>query len=75
MAGAGLKAEKIKNYSITTLGCKVNHCESESITQLLKESEWISVPLGEDAKFCIMNAPAASGRGHSLGIILGNVPN
>jgi len=55
-----LKAEKLKNYSITTLGCKVNHCESESIIQLLKESEWTSVPLGEDAKFCIINTCAVT---------------
>jgi len=45
----------MQNYSITTLGCKVNHCESESIIQILKESGWTSVPLGEDAKFCIIN--------------------
>ena len=45
----------MQNYSITTLGCKVNHCESESIIQILKESGWTSVPLGEDAEFCIIN--------------------
>ena len=45
----------MQNYSITTLGCKVNHCESESIIQILKESGWTSVPLGEDAGFCIIN--------------------
>ncbi|MEA1901829.1 MAG: tRNA (N(6)-L-threonylcarbamoyladenosine(37)-C(2))-methylthiotransferase MtaB [Thermodesulfobacteriota bacterium] len=45
----------MQNYSIKTLGCKVNHCESESIIQLLKESGWTSVPLGEDAGFCIIN--------------------
>ncbi len=50
-----MKAEFMQNYSITTLGCKVNHCESESIIQLLKESGWTSVPLGEDAGFCIIN--------------------
>jgi len=57
-----LKAEFIlmQNYSITTLGCKVNHCESESITQLLKESGWTSVPLGEDASFCIINTCAVT---------------
>ena len=57
-----MKAEFIlmQNYSITTLGCKVNHCESESITQLLKESGWTSVPLGEDARFCIINTCAVT---------------
>lgn len=50
-----MKAEFMQNYSITTLGCKVNHCESESIIQLLKESGWTSVPLGEDSGFCIIN--------------------
>jgi threonylcarbamoyladenosine tRNA methylthiotransferase MtaB len=57
-----LKAEFIlmRNYSITTLGCKVNHCESESIIQILKESGWTFVPLGEDAKFCIINTCAVT---------------
>jgi len=57
-----LKAEFIlmQNYSITTLGCKVNQCESESIIQLLKESGWTSVPLGEDARFCIINTCAVT---------------
>jgi len=45
----------MQNYSITTLGCKVNHCESESIIQILKESGWTSVPLGKNAGFCIIN--------------------
>ena len=50
----------MQNYFIKTLGCKVNHCESESIIQLLKESGWTSVPLGEDAKFCIINTCAVT---------------
>ncbi|MDL1967536.1 MAG: tRNA (N(6)-L-threonylcarbamoyladenosine(37)-C(2))-methylthiotransferase MtaB [Deltaproteobacteria bacterium] len=45
----------MQNFSITTLGCKVNHCESESVIQILKESGWTFVPLGEDANFCIIN--------------------
>lgn len=62
LAAAGLKAELMlmQNYSITTLGCKVNQCESESIIQILKESGWTSVPLGEDAKFCIINTCAVT---------------
>jgi len=57
-----LKAEFIlmQNYSIKTLGCKVNHCESESIIQLLKDSKWTSVPLGEDVRFCIINTCAVT---------------
>ena len=57
-----MKAEFIlmQNYSITTLGCKVNHCESESIIQLLKESGWTSVPLEKDAIFCIINTCAVT---------------
>jgi len=50
----------MQNYSIITLGCKVNHCESESIIQLLKESGWTSVPLEEDARFCIINTCAVT---------------
>ena len=50
----------MQNYSITTLGCKVNQCESESISQLLKDSKWTSVPLGEDARFCIINTCAVT---------------
>ena len=50
----------MQNYSITTLGCKVNHCESESITQVLKDSGWTSVPSGKDARFCIINTCAVT---------------
>ena len=59
-AAAGLKAELMQNYSITTLGCKVNHYESESIIQLLKESGWTCVPADEDASFCIINTCAVT---------------
>ena len=30
----------MKNYKIVTLGCKVNHFESEAIDQYLKNAEW-----------------------------------
>jgi threonylcarbamoyladenosine tRNA methylthiotransferase MtaB len=42
-------------FKITTLGCKVNQAESESIAQELIESEWFPVQDREAADVCIVN--------------------
>lgn len=42
-------------FKITTLGCKVNQAESESIAQDLMSSEWSAVRGREQADVCIVN--------------------
>ncbi|MDM8539133.1 tRNA (N(6)-L-threonylcarbamoyladenosine(37)-C(2))-methylthiotransferase MtaB [Desulfobacterales bacterium HSG17] len=42
-------------YSIITLGCKVNQCESESISQYLNDAGWQPVQKQEYADLCILN--------------------
>ena len=42
-------------YLITTLGCKVNQYESESISQSLKDSGLSPAQDNEDADICIIN--------------------
>ncbi|MFO7557184.1 MAG: tRNA (N(6)-L-threonylcarbamoyladenosine(37)-C(2))-methylthiotransferase MtaB [Desulfobacterales bacterium] len=44
----------MKKYKITTLGCKVNHFESEAIDQYLKNSMWRDAA-GEKADVVIIN--------------------
>lgn len=43
------------SYSTVTLGCKVNQCESESISQYLLLSGWTPAPQGVSADLCIIN--------------------
>jgi len=42
-------------FKITTLGCKVNQAESESIAQELRESDWFPAEAGQPADVCIVN--------------------
>ena len=42
-------------FSIITLGCKVNQCESESISRYLKDAGWKPAQKGEHADLCILN--------------------
>jgi threonylcarbamoyladenosine tRNA methylthiotransferase MtaB len=42
-------------FKITTLGCKVNQAESESIAQDLMASEWLASCNLEEADICIVN--------------------
>jgi len=42
-------------FSIITLGCKVNQCESESIGRYLKDAGWRPAQKGEQADLCILN--------------------
>ncbi|MBW1898884.1 MAG: tRNA (N(6)-L-threonylcarbamoyladenosine(37)-C(2))-methylthiotransferase MtaB [Deltaproteobacteria bacterium] len=45
----------MKNYKIMTLGCKVNHFESEAIDQYLKNAEWHDAEPGKKADVVIIN--------------------
>lgn len=42
-------------FSIITLGCKVNQCESESMGRYLKDAGWKPAQDGEQADLCILN--------------------
>ncbi|MFW5636699.1 MAG: tRNA (N(6)-L-threonylcarbamoyladenosine(37)-C(2))-methylthiotransferase MtaB [Thermodesulfobacteriota bacterium] len=45
----------MKTFKITTLGCKVNQCESEALVQCLKSAGWTPVDGEETADLCIIN--------------------
>ncbi|MFW5855523.1 MAG: tRNA (N(6)-L-threonylcarbamoyladenosine(37)-C(2))-methylthiotransferase MtaB [Thermodesulfobacteriota bacterium] len=45
----------MKTFKITTLGCKVNQCESEALVQCLKSAGWSPVDGEETADLCIIN--------------------
>ncbi|MBE9544042.1 MAG: tRNA (N(6)-L-threonylcarbamoyladenosine(37)-C(2))-methylthiotransferase MtaB [Proteobacteria bacterium] len=47
--------KKLKKFTITTLGCKVNQAESESIAQELITSDWSAVKNSDRAEVCIVN--------------------
>lgn len=42
-------------YALTTLGCKVNQCESAAMAQSLKEAGWVRAQRNEMADLCIIN--------------------
>ncbi len=42
-------------FTITTLGCKVNQNESETISSALEQSGWFSADKNEKAETCIIN--------------------
>lgn len=45
----------MKKFKITTLGCKVNQCESEALGQCLKSAGWSAAEADETADLCIIN--------------------
>ena len=47
-------------FKITTLGCKVNQSESESIAQDLIASDWFAVQDEAAADVCIVNTCAVT---------------
>jgi threonylcarbamoyladenosine tRNA methylthiotransferase MtaB len=47
-------------FSITTLGCKVNQAESESIAQDLLSSDWSAAAGCDEAEVCIVNTCAVT---------------
>lgn len=42
-------------FRITTLGCKVNQCESDAIAQQLKSRDWLVALENEPSEICIIN--------------------
>jgi threonylcarbamoyladenosine tRNA methylthiotransferase MtaB len=45
----------MKRFIITTLGCKVNRCESDALAEALKTEGWYPAPDKESADLCIIN--------------------
>lgn len=54
-AGSPVTCGKHRNYLITTLGCKVNQCESEALAHHLSETGWHVSDPGTCADVCIIN--------------------
>jgi threonylcarbamoyladenosine tRNA methylthiotransferase MtaB len=42
-------------FKITTLGCKVNQCESDAIAKQLKSCDWLLALENEPSEICIIN--------------------
>jgi threonylcarbamoyladenosine tRNA methylthiotransferase MtaB len=51
----------VKRYRITTLGCKVNQCESEGIARALSDAGWIAAPEGP-VDLVVVNTCAVTGK-------------
>lgn len=62
---------QMKRYLITTLGCKVNQCESEGIAQALSEAGWGAAESGASADLVVVNTCTVTGRAamQSRGVI------
>lgn len=45
----------MNKFIITTLGCKVNRCESDAIAEALKASGWCAAQAEDSADLCIVN--------------------
>ncbi|MDP2647225.1 MAG: tRNA (N(6)-L-threonylcarbamoyladenosine(37)-C(2))-methylthiotransferase MtaB [Desulfobacterales bacterium] len=50
------------NFTITTLGCKVNQCESEAISASLTADGWSSAAENQPAQLCIVNTCAVTSK-------------
>ncbi|MGD9180814.1 MAG: tRNA (N(6)-L-threonylcarbamoyladenosine(37)-C(2))-methylthiotransferase MtaB [Desulfobacterales bacterium] len=42
-------------FTITTLGCKVNQYESDTIAKQLESADWLPAPKNEPSEICIIN--------------------
>lgn len=51
----------MRTFSIITLGCRVNQCESEEIAQGLTERGWINASIGEIPTVVIVNTCTVTG--------------
>ncbi len=60
MKDEGQIAGAPKTFSIVTLGCKVNQCESESIAASLEKSGWAMAAQTDSADVCIVNTCAVT---------------
>ncbi|MBU0992924.1 MAG: tRNA (N(6)-L-threonylcarbamoyladenosine(37)-C(2))-methylthiotransferase MtaB [Proteobacteria bacterium] len=49
-------------FKITTLGCKVNQCESDAISSSLKKNGWADPETEEKSDLCIINTCAVTGK-------------
>ena len=45
----------MSKFTITTLGCKVNQCESDAIAKQLKSADWSRAQKNESPEICIIN--------------------
>lgn len=52
----------MKKFIITTLGCRVNQFESDSISSILKGRGWEKAGRGEKADVCIINTCTVTGK-------------
>jgi threonylcarbamoyladenosine tRNA methylthiotransferase MtaB len=52
----------VKRYLITTLGCKVNQCESEGMAQALADAGWAAAETGAPADLVVVNTCTVTGR-------------
>ena len=52
--------EKMSKFKITTLGCKVNQAESDTIIQDLLSAKWLTAHGLEEADMCIVNTCAVT---------------
>ncbi len=51
----------MRTFSIITLGCRVNQCESDEIAQELTERGWQNAPIGEIPTVVIVNTCTVTG--------------
>ena len=51
----------MRTFSIITLGCRVNQCESDEIAQGLTERGWENAPVGEIPTVVIVNTCTVTG--------------
>ena len=51
----------MRTFSIITLGCRVNQCESDEIAQGLTERGWENAPIGEIPSVVIVNTCTVTG--------------
>ena len=53
---------RMRKFSITTLGCKVNQYESDAIAQALAEAGWVVAQADEAPDVCIINTCTVTGK-------------
>jgi len=49
-------------FRITTLGCRVNQYESESIAAALRANGWLAAETGQNPAICIVNTCTVTAR-------------
>jgi threonylcarbamoyladenosine tRNA methylthiotransferase MtaB len=51
-----------KRFAVVTLGCRVNQCESDSLSQQLKDGGWTEAGSGAPAELVVVNTCAVTGK-------------